>query len=341
MIVYLIFIVIFICSIILYEIIMQLKIAEIETEFRYEDLNCDTVAIKTAEFGTPVITKTSESNTYLATIGQNKLKFLCNIDVTNPSSASNTCIVFQMIHGIDRTAKGYFSMANNAWGKNPNTLVWAPRFPIQSEATDNENYWSTMGWVTGDESNGPGKMPSFQFLDSINSYFFKTFPIKTAILAGHSGGGQSTARYTGVSYLPEMFPNVKIYYCIIAPSTYLWLTPDRPKPSDCSKNTNNWFWGLDRLNTYAAMMGSKNIYCNYMKRNVIVMCGTEDTGTGMLDTSCQANTQGANRFERAKNFAELMTKLQAKNFQYEWYKGGHGPNLRANVITTIMKNGCS
>lgn len=282
-----------------------------------------------------VVFSKNSDGTYTATVGgKSKLQFMCNLDVT--STNIKPLKVFQMVHGMTRDMKGYFSMANNAWGKSGgNILVWAPRFPIQSEIIDSSyNYWSQMSAVTGDASNGPSNMTSFEFADAINGAFFKLYGIKVAVLAGHSFGGQFSARYTGLSYLPELFPNVKIYYCILSPSSFLWIVPDRPNPS--SSCGNNWFYGLDRLNVYASKMGANNIYCNYMNRNVIVMCGTNDTASAMLDQSCAANTQGANRYERAKNFVALMEKLGAKNFQYEFFNGGHGTNLKGKILSSIL-----
>jgi hypothetical protein len=281
-----------------------------------------------------VVFSKNSDGTYTATVGgKSKLQFMCNLDVT--SSAIKPTKVFQMVHGMTRDMKGYFSMANNAWGRGSNILVWAPRFPIQSEILDSSyNYWSQMSAVTGDASNGPSNMTSFEFLDAINGAFFKLYSITVAVLAGHSFGGQLSARYTGLSYLPELFPKVKIYYCILSPSSFLWIVPERPNPS--SSCGNNWFYGLDRLNVYANKMGANNIYCNYMNRNVIVMCGTNDTASAMLDQSCAANTQGANRYERAKNFVALMEKLGAKNFQYEYFNGGHGTNLKGKILSSIL-----
>lgn len=281
-----------------------------------------------------VVFSKNSDGTYTATVGgKSKLQFMCNLDVT--SSSIKPTKVFQMVHGMTRDMKGYFSMANSAWGRGSNILVWAPRFPIQSEILDSSyNYWSQMSAATGDASNGPSNITSFEFLDAINGAFFKLYGITVAVLSGHSFGGQVTARYTGLSYLPELFPKVKIYYCILSPSSFLWIVPERPNPS--SSCGNNWFYGLDRLNVYANKMGANNIYCNYMNRNVIVMCGTNDTASAMLDQSCAANTQGANRYERAKNFVALMEKLGAKNFQYEYFNGGHGTNLKGKILSSIL-----
>lgn len=281
-----------------------------------------------------VVFSKNSDGTYTATVGgKSKLQFMCNLDVT--SSSIKPTKVFQMVHGMTRDMKGYFSMANNAWGKSSNILVWAPRFPIQSEVIDSSyNYWSQMSAATGDASGGPSTLTSFEFLDAINGAFFKLYGITVAVLSGHSFGGQVAARYTGLSYLPELFPKVKIYYCILSPSSFLWIVPEKPSPS--SSCGNNWFYGLDKLNVYANKMGANNIYCNYMNRNVIVMCGTNDTATAMLDQSCSANTQGANRYERAKNFVALMEKLGAKNFQYEYFNGGHGTNLKGKILSSIL-----
>lgn len=275
----------------------------------------------------------NSDGSYTATIGdKSKLSLMCNLDIT--SSSIKPTKVFQMVHGLLRDMKSYFGMANSAWGKNSNILVWAPRFPIQSEIPDSSyNYWSQTSAATGDASNGPSNMTSFEFLDAINGAFFKLYGITTAVLSGHSFGGQVLARYTGVSYLPELFPNVKIYYCILSPSSFLWISSDRPNASSCG---NNWFYGLDRLNVYANKMGANNIYCNYMNRNIIVMCGTNDTSSAMLDQSCAANAQGANRYERAQNFVALMEKLGAKNFQYEYFNGGHGSNLKGKILSGIL-----
>lgn len=281
-----------------------------------------------------VFTKETETGLYTATVGGNsKLQFMCNMDVSSPSIKPTK--VFQMIHGMTRDVKGYFNMANSAWGRT--ALVWAPRFSIKSEIPNaSYNYWTQSSAATGDPSGGPSNMTSFEFLDAINGAFFKLYPITVAALAGHSFGGQCVARYTGLSYLPELFPKINIYFCILSPSSFLWIVPDRPSASTGNCSGNNWFYGLDRLNPYATKMGASNIYCNYMNRNVLVMIGTKDTQSAMLDQSCQANTQGANRYQRAQNFNTLMLKLGAKHYQYETFVGGHGTNLKGTAFTKIL-----
>jgi len=323
------FLLLIICVLILY----YSKKTEIPTFMWAPAPECTSTRITPPPLPDVVFSKNSDG-TYAATVGgKSKLQFMCNLDVT--SSSIKPQKVFQMVHGMTRDMKGYFSMANSAWGKGTNILVWAPRFSIQGETPDSSyNYWSQIGAVTGDASSGPSNMTSFEFVDAINGAFFKLYDIKVAILAGHSFGGQFSARYTGLSYLPELFPDVKIYYCILSPSSFLWIVPERPNPS--SSCGNNWFYGLDKLNIYASKMGANNIYCNYMNRNVIMMCGTNDTASAMLDQSCAANTQGANRYERAKNFVALMEKLGAKNFQHEFFNGGHGTNLKGKILSSIL-----
>lgn len=297
-------------------------------------IDCSSSKVPSITLSTVIFSKGNVSNLYIATLSdKSKIQFMSNLDITNTNIKPNK--VFLLVHGMTRNMKGYFSMANNAWGKNTNIIVWAPRFPIQSEIPDTSyNYWSQTSAATGDASKGPSETTSFEILDAINGQFFKTYPITTAVLSGHSFGGQCLSRYTGLSYLPEIFPNIKIYYCILSPSSYLWITSDRPESSNCSPN--NWFYGLDRLNVYANKMGATNIYCNFINRNVIVMCGTADTQSAMLDQSCQANAQGANRYIRAQNFIALMQKLDAKNFQYEYFNGGHGTNLKGKLFTNIL-----
>lgn len=280
-------------------------------------------------------TSAQKANTYYATIGTNMLELMCNVDLVSSSSTTFTQL-FLMVHGLTRDMTGYYGMAQRAWGSS--CLVWAPKFPIASEKSNpSQNNWSEFNWVTGEPSTGGTGMVSYEFLDVINRTILRKFPsITTVVLAGHSSGGQYIARYTGVSVLPDFFPDRAINYCIISPSTYLWLNSERPHPTTaCS--TNNWFLGLDKLNAYASKIGAENIVKNYLNRNVIAICGTQDTQTAMLDMSCGANAQGANRYERFQNFVAHMTKLGAKNFISGTVNSGHGVNFKNDILSKILK----
>lgn len=293
----------------------------------------------------PSVTFSKDGNvamSYIATIGGTaKVQVMCNLDLTNPSSSQSTCKLLQIVHGMGEDVKSYFGMANSAWGKNPNTLVWGPR--LSGTAPDATfTTWPSMGWVRGNPSTGPGGgITSFEVLDAINAALFSMFPsITKAILAGHSAGGQCLARYTGLSTLPPNFPNIAIHYFILSPSTYLWLTPDRPGPTSGCGGFNNWFLGLQNLNAYAAKTGADAILANYKSRNVTAMCGTSDTGTAMLDQSCGANAQGANRYERYKNFVSMASSVGLQHFTSQDFQGGHSISWKSTPFTAILNGPC-
>ncbi len=287
-------------------------------------------------------TPASAPDTYFATIGSDVLIIMCNFNPNAVYIAASPAPVklFEMVHGLTRDMKGYYSMASKAWSNTAKTnLVWAPRFVIASEKENaSQNAWSDFGWVQGSASTGGTGMTSYEFSDVINRTFLTKYPtIKTAYLTGHSSGGQYAARYTGLSVLPDIFPDRIFYYCIISPSTFLWLTADRPvSGSTCSSSNNNWFLGLDRLNEYAAKVGAERIKSNYMNRNVIAICGTQDVETAMLDQSCGANAQGANRYERYKNFVAHMQTLGAKTFYYTTVPSGHGVSFGSDAVKAYI-----
>jgi hypothetical protein len=269
--------------------------------------------------------KADDDKSFYANIGTNRLRLKCNVDLTHPEAEIGHTKLASLIHGITRNADSYFRMLERAWNKT--CLCWAPHFPTTGETKDpKQNVWTRHGWVKGDASEGGSGMTSFEFMDVINRTILKKFPgINTAALMGHSGGGQSLSRYTGVSVLPEEMPGVTFHYVIIAPSTYLWLVPDR-----------NWFLGLGKLNTYASKVGADKIKQNYLARNVVVLCATGDTGSDQLDMSSGAMQQGANRYERAINFVAHLKKLGHTRLKYEWYPGNHGPNLTCKTLTEIL-----
>ena len=65
-------------------------------------------------------------------------------------------------------------------------------------------------------------------------------------------------------------------------------------------------YGLDDLNPYLSRFSKKQLVERYVRRDVTYLLGSSDTGSDDLDTSCFANAQGTNRFERGSAYAAYI-----------------------------------
>ena len=165
----------------------------------------------------------------------------------------------------------------------------------------------------------------------------RRFPnLEMIVVAGHSSGGQLAHRYAATNEVEGDVPGVQMRYVVSAPSSYLYLDEFRPY-SDyssgvgdpyrfvntypitgyernpgfsnapwCPLDYNDWKFGLEDLNLYSSEVGAPLIRLRLLTRRVTVLIGTDDTTTQSLDQDCEAQIQGANRYERAHRYLEYL-----------------------------------
>lgn len=230
-----------------------------------------------------------------------------------PTPATRAVVV---VHGNSRNADDYFERvvaAAEGAGHLQSTVVVAPRFQTSDDGPGTgEPYWTSPGWKRGHPSEG-GASPavsSYAALDTVVARLADRtrFPRLThLVVTGHSAGGQVAHRYAAGSPMEERLAGIAARYVVANPSTYLYPTPLRewagqyvtPESANCP-DYDSWHYGLQDLPPYMLLEGADSARVRLLRRDAIVLAGDQDTGTSLLDQSCGANFQGANRFQRAQ-----------------------------------------
>jgi pimeloyl-ACP methyl ester carboxylesterase len=185
-----------------------------------------------------------------------------------------------VIHGTDRNVRDYIGYMADV-----DTLVIAPEFQAAAPGL----YWSS-GWKEGSRSSDATHVSSFEVLDRMVEMFHGV------AIVGHSAGGQFVSRYAAGTRLKGLT------FIAANPGSYMYLDRNRPVSGVCA-GFNDYRYGLDDLNSYM----SSGVAADYASRNVIYMLGSLDTNIDSnLDTSCAANQQGRNRYDRGVKFYQHL-----------------------------------
>jgi hypothetical protein len=152
------------------------------------------------------------------------------------------------------------------------------------------------------------------------------------IIFGHSAGGQFVLRYAAMNNRHEILEGhgVLIHYVAANPSSYLYLDQTRfhfnstgeilmiskEELKDCP-NYNKYKYGLEELYGYAESLSPQLIRTRLLKRPIMFVLGTMDTKRSWsLDTSCEGDAQGQNRYERGllyRHYLRSFIKNAAKS----------------------------
>ena len=183
-----------------------------------------------------------------------------------------------VIHGVNRNADDYLDTLDDL-----GTRVIAPEFQAAGPGL-----WWDSGWRKGDRSRDATRTSSFAVVDLMAEAMGATHII------GHSAGGQFVTRYAAGTRRPGW-----VRFIVANPSSYLWLDASRPRQTANCHGFNEYHYGLDDLNAYMSV----GVAPDYPDRDVVYLLGSADTRIDSnLDTSCEANAQGRNRYERGQNF---------------------------------------
>lgn len=263
---------------------------------------------------------------------------------SHPPDQTNTSIhrILFFQHGVSDNAVEYFGRALHAAqqaGRLDETLVVTLQLlddgKLQSAPPTNMIYWTSKRFWGGLSAGATAPYPrserfsAFELLDDFLSELTTNaslFPkLEEIVISGHSGGGQFANRYAATSpFERTMLPQdrgLSMHYVVMNPSPYVYFDEKRFDPatldlgagvvdfiipSSPSPGYNEYGYGLEVLNDYPASVGSNNIVAQYPSRKVIYLAGEADTGTVDLDTSPQAMSQGANRYERSLIYYEHL-----------------------------------
>jgi hypothetical protein len=267
-----------------------------------------------------------------------QIPYCANLPIDPDSPNYDVTRVIVAIHGANRTAVSTFNdvcTAAQAAGADQTTLIIAPQF---LEHTDVVHYhlgteilfWTNNSWRDGDPSvnTDPQEVhvSSFELVDTLLLGIAdgRKFPnLSMVIVSGHSAGGQFSQRFAAGSLVENDLSRLglSMRYVIMNPGSLLYLDETRAvfgtdplvfAPPDASKcpDYNNYAYGLDNLNDYMSQAGADTILAQYGERQVVYLNGEldNDPNDPVLDRSCAAMLEGANRFERGATFYEYLQK---------------------------------
>lgn len=211
-----------------------------------------------------------------------------------------------VVHGTNRNASDYFDYADAAIGDG--VLVVAPRFETADESPSSTDlYWTNSAWKEGGQSTGsrPWSISSFEVADELIRSLRQTFPnLDAVVVAGHSGGGQFVQRYAATS------TDSRVRFVVANPSSYLFMSRERPESVSGCSWFNEYRYGLDDLDDvpYVDAIGASALRSRYGAARVTYLLGADDTNPddADLDKTCGAEAQGPHRRARGENFVDTL-----------------------------------
>jgi pimeloyl-ACP methyl ester carboxylesterase len=243
-------------------------------------------------------------------------------DWTRPRPDITSALI--ILHGYLRNADAYLRDGERAVAAaGPDaagTLVIAPQFLADIDATANNLpasvlRWTTGSWEGGDNALGPAPISSYAALDAVVAHLADRtrFPnLHEIVIAGHSGGAQVAQRYAILA--PNPPAGIAIRYVVANPSSYAYFVAARPRPVDATAcpRFNTWKYGMLNLPPYAAGASPAALEPRYAARDVIQLLGTADTNPHhpALDVTCMGEAQGPYRLARGLAYAHMLRARQ-------------------------------
>lgn len=248
-------------------------------------------------------------------LGGAEIPLYANVPLAEPEPGIDHAVI--VIHGTLRNADLYFPRMMEARCKaGARCIVIAPQFLAKVDLEKHGllgsrlAYWSLDGWKEGALSESTPTISSFAALDCVLDHLADRarYPaLRSAVVAGHSAGGQIGHRYAVLGGADERLAakGIALTHVVANPSAYLYLTPERPvaggfaipETSDCP-DYDDYKYGLGKLPAHlGAALASLN--ARYAKRRVAFLLGEADNDSAhpQLDRTCRAAAQGANRFD--------------------------------------------
>lgn len=194
-------------------------------------------------------------------------------------------------------------------------------------ANGSDNQWAVYrgsNWQMGGSTQLPNmthKVSMYRSMDlTINWLMNKTeFPsLNKVVVAGHSMGGQATARYAYMKKTKKYDDNLR--YWIGNPGSWMWLTKstdpngrptDQSNWSNCTDKVDKWPYGVYNFtNMSYGKDAQQNVTMaieRFRSRRIHYAFGLLDNGAG--DGHCQAMAQGFNHLHRGANFVKMLSEL--------------------------------
>ena len=236
-----------------------------------------------------------------------------------------------VVHGHPRDANRSFdatlAAVKNA-GAQADTLVVAPVFQVAASrsarcsrpdtpvAKGGDLLWTCSSWLAGAPADDPAGTTSFAAMDALVAEMAARWPgLASITVAGFSAGAQMVQHYIGFARPPV--PGPALRYLVSDPGTWLYFDPARPtgaSPGDSCPGYDQWKYGTGGL---PATLGrtAAEARAQYAAADIVYLEGALDVAYGpgaawgILDRSCGAMAQGADRLERGRAYAEYDRAL--------------------------------
>lgn len=260
-----------------------------------------------------------------------KIPYFSNAENIRDTDNDKIIRAVVVLQGANRTAGSYYDrmlVAAQMESTNLDTLlIVSPQFIKEEEIIkyklDKQHlYWSSgwrLGFTSRDDDTNPRleRISSYTIMDSLIVKLSEYPNLKKIVFTGHSAGGQFVNRYSASSPIPDELNSkgINISFIVNNPSSYVYMDNKRKVQgtenyevpadfTDCLKY-NEYRYGLEDLPFYLREIGGADVIKNRLsQRKVIYLAGVYDNNpnANLLDVSCEAQFQGAHRFERAFNY---------------------------------------
>ena len=270
------------------------------------------------------------------------VRYFADHDLDGKDSEAEFAVV--VVHGVSGGTRDASQVLRQILGNHPLTpkvFFVAPCFPIPSMLDEAERkqivYWDKNRWQAGHDSPVAQNLSPYDVLDFI---FYQLndntkYPnLKRVVFCGYSAGAQVISRYMAVSRIKAR-AGLSVDFAAGAPSSWLFLD-DRI----------GWHYGLSAKCRYAAKMQDKAILENIKNRHLLCFCGTKDTEDKHLSKTPRAIAQGANRYERFKNFREHISTIKTLKDSFDFVEvdnAGHSSSCwqGINLWQLVFGQGCA
>ena len=231
-----------------------------------------------------------------------------------------------VVHGHPRDAGRSFDAtlaAVKQAGAEADTLVIAPVFQVAAARSarcsrpdtpapeSGDLLWTCSSWLEGEPADDAAGTTSFAAMDALVGEIAARWPgVGSLTVAGFSAGAQMVQHYIGFARPPV--PGPALRYVVSDPGSWLYFDPVRPSgpaPGDACPAYDQWKYGTGGLPARFGRSAAQ-ARAQYAAADIGYLEGALDIAYGpgaawrILDKSCGATAQGADRLERGRAYAE-------------------------------------
>lgn len=282
-------------------------------------------------------------------VGDALLPVSVSQDWSRPLPAVRRAVV--IVHGYGRDAADYVRIVAG-FGAGADVLVVAPQFLAGEDVREHQLSgtvlrWQADRWSGGYPAEGPAPVSAFDAIDAVLARFGNraAFPnLESVVVAGFSAGGQLVQRYAivgkgGLAFGAARLA-IRLRFVVGSPSSFAYLNDQRPSAAGFAPfaaagcpGFDSWKYGFAAgLPPYVATvtpLGLAGIERRYAERDVVYLVGANDNDPNhrVLDKSCAAEAQGANRLARMQGFFAYLKYREGRALAHRlWIVDGAAHN---------------